>query len=171
MRQITALLFNWSYEGAIALLVLIGNYYLIPDFFFAVLVSAANLICIYLSRSDWQSKLLPLSGLVCLFIVGIVVQFTVKDTLPSFFIMGVLGLLLQKGYKSIRKKDGFGDGDIVLLSLCGLFLVPTQLPLFLIASGGFAFFIKWIYCRNVEEETFPFAPAISVSLWGTILFG
>jgi leader peptidase (prepilin peptidase)/N-methyltransferase len=164
-------LFKGGYEGAVALLVLIFNYYLIPDFFFAVLVSAANLICLYLSRSDWQSKLLPLSGLMWLFVVGIAVQFTVKNTLPSFFIMGALGLLLQKGYKVLRQKDGLGTGDVILLSLCGLFLEPTQLPLFLVASGGFAVLIKWIYCRNVEQETFPFAPAISLSLWVTVLFG
>ena len=164
-------MFKGGYEGAIALLVCICNYYLIPDFFFAVLVSAANLICLYLSRSDWQSKLLPLSGLMWLFVVGIAVQFTVKDTLPSFLIMGALGLLLQKGYKVLRQKDGLGTGDVILLSLCGLFLEPAQLPLFLIASGGFAVLIKWIYGRNSEEETFPFAPAISLSLWVTVLLG
>ena len=150
---------------------LIFNYYLIPDFFFAILVSAVNLICLYLSRSDWESKLLPLSGLVWLFVVGIAVQFTVKNTLPSFFIMGALGLLLQKGYKVLRQKDGLGTGDVILLSLCGLFLEPTQLPLFLIASGGFAILTKWIYGRSSEEDTFPFAPAISLSLWVAVLIG
>ncbi len=171
MRKIIALLFNRSYEGAIALLVLICNYCLIPDFFFAILVSAANLICLYLSKSDWQSKLLPLSGLIWLFVVGIAVQFTLKNTLPSFLIMGTLGVLLQKGYKTLRKKEGLGTGDVILLCLCGLFLELTQLPLFLIASGSFAILIKWIYGRSFEEETFPFAPAISLSLWVTILVG
>ncbi|MCL2469958.1 MAG: A24 family peptidase [Alphaproteobacteria bacterium] len=81
-----------------------------------------------------------------------------------------LGLLLALVYSKWRGQEMLGLGDVKFLAAAGLWLPFMQIPWFLLASGiaGIAMGVLWRFLTG--EKTFPFAPALCLSLAGCLFY-
>lgn len=81
-----------------------------------------------------------------------------------------LGLLLAITYSKFRKKEMLGLGDVKFFAAAGLWLPITMIPWFLVAAGVIGVLLG-LLCRYITgEEEFPFAPALCLSLAGSLYY-
>ena len=86
------------------------------------------------------------------------------EALLSAVILGVIGYGFYKLYPLVRSKEGFGFGDVKLMGASGLWLLPTQISLFLILTGlgGILTALLWKVLKKGPK--FPLGPALAFAL-------
>jgi hypothetical protein len=100
----------------------------------------------------------------------VLVIFQQQFTFSSLIILGLL-IGLRLIWKLIGKPWILAKGDWILLVLASLWIIPWQLPTFLGITGGLGILTAFSYHRLYRTIFFPFAPAILLALWLTLLFG
>src|SRR3990167_5759329 len=133
-----------------------------------------------------------LSGLLFILLVMISLQDLRKGIIPDVLVLGlmILGLFqiepenifstallgggsyaLYKLYPIIRKKEGLGFGDVKLMVASGFWLLPSQIPLFLILAGLGGVLIALLWKVLKKGERFPLGPALAFALGISIVTG
>lgn len=96
-----------------------------------------------------------------------------KLLLPHFAISAIIfvifGLIIKYGFLFLAKKDGLGIDDIKFFGVAGFLLGIEQFPIFMILSGLLGIIFGTIWKTIIKEETFPFAPALSLALILTLI--
>lgn len=93
------------------------------------------------------------------------------EALLSAVILGAIGYGLYKLYPLVRGKEGLGLGDVKFMGASGLWLLPSQIPLFLILTGlgGVLTALLWKVLKKGPK--FPLGPALAFALGICIVGG
>ena len=120
--------------------------------------------------SDLLTALLALGGIV----YGWQTQASLVQMWPYFATaagMGALGAFLAGPYSKWRGRDMLGWGDVKFLAAAGLWLTPLQVPVFLAIAGIVGAIGALIYKARTGRAETPFAPALCLSLWASVVYG
>jgi prepilin signal peptidase PulO-like enzyme (type II secretory pathway) len=134
---------------------------------FGVLLNVFSLVSFYISLVDWKTLQIPFVSLFFLIILSGLWSYF-KGQIPiSVFIMFAGTTLFYFVWKFVKNTKPTGTADIFLFILSGFWLSLNLIPFFLFLTGlcgiiSFKFF-------NGIDGKFPFAPAILLALWATIL--
>ena len=82
-----------------------------------------------------------------------------------------LGWFFAGPYSRWRGHAMLGWGDVKFFAAAGLWLAPLQLPLFLILAGGIGAVVALVYKLKTGQAETPFAPALCLALFTTVVFG
>jgi leader peptidase (prepilin peptidase)/N-methyltransferase len=151
----------------------------IPFFIYAVF----GCITIVLICIDYYHRLLPavitLPGLA----IGVLTSFvnpfiTPKDSLLGILVGGILPIAAMWIYKLVRKREGLGHGDIVMLAMVGAFLGWQQVLLVLFFSsliGSIIGGLIIVVFRKGSDFMLPYgtfigATAIPAIFWGPYIW-
>lgn len=99
---------------------------------------------------------------------------TPADNLQSIGLgiaLGLLGAFFAGPYSKWRKRDMLGWGDVKFFAAAGFWMIPAQLPIFLIIAGGIGAINALIYRLATGRAETPFAPALCIALWLCVVFG
>jgi prepilin signal peptidase PulO-like enzyme (type II secretory pathway) len=134
-----------------------------------ILMNVLSLIGFYTSLLDWEMKKIPLYSPVIIGILGCVWAY-IHHQFPWLvvFMLIVITFLYYASKWFVRGK-AIGEGDILLLLASSIWLPWMSLPIFLFLTGMLGVASAFIYKHKGKAE-FPFAPAIIISLWLTLLF-
>lgn len=88
----------------------------------------------------------------------------------SAFFFYLCGVILFYGFWLITKKQGIGADDLKFFAVAGLALGLDKLIIFMILNGILGSFFGIIWTKIKGDETFPFAPALSISFLVCLLF-
>ncbi|MDZ4322504.1 MAG: prepilin peptidase, partial [Alphaproteobacteria bacterium] len=134
-----------------------------------LLIALLLIILAAITIQDIQKGIIPNTlvggvALLGLFYGGI-------ETLLSAVILGTIGYGLYKLYPLVRAKEGIGFGDVKLMGASGLWLLPSQIPLFLILTGlgGILTALSWKVLKKGPK--FPLGPALAFALGICIVGG
>lgn len=89
--------------------------------------------------------------------------------LGAVAIAGPLLLLVLLADK-VMGRETMGGGDIKLLAVLGLHFGPVQ-TLFLLILACILGLALGAVLKRAKDAPFPFGPALSLAMWGTVLFG
>lgn len=67
------------------------------------------------------------------------------------------------------KKPALGSGDLALFFIAGLWLLPAQVPFFLMITGVVGTLFGWFYMRWTGQGRFPFGAVLAIVLSGWTL--
>ncbi len=131
------------------------------------LVNFLCLIGFYTSVVDLKTKKVPLNSLILIGVMGCAWVYHYQR-LP-WSVLGVISVIvfiffIEKWF--IKREKAIGEGDILLLLAAGIWLPWESLPEFLFLTGLLGVLTSFMYKRR---SGFPFAPAIIISLWLTLL--
>ncbi len=115
-----------------------------------------------LSLWDLKKGILPDILLILLAFLAFI-SFEIPH-IESAVILGILGYGLYKLYPLLKKQEGLGLGDVKMMAVCGLWLTPTDIPLFLILGGGIGLLIAIFWRFIYKNLTFPLGPALAIAL-------
>ena len=127
--------------------------------------------------TDLEHYFIPNSTQIALFIVAIIYHLTSEESFgfqyyaisaASFLLFG---LALHYGFLFIAKKHAIGIDDIKFFTVAGFLLGVHQFPIFMIFSGLIGMVFGSIWQKLMKDTTFPFAPALAISLMICLLFG
>lgn len=93
------------------------------------------------------------------------------ETLPSVVILGVISYGLYKLYPLMRGKEWLGLGDVKLMGASGFWLLPSQIPLFLILTGLGGVLMALLWKMLKKGPKFPLGPALAFALGFCIVEG
>ena len=99
---------------------------------------------------------------------------TFSDWLPTLALacgLLALGWFFAGPYSRWRQRDMLGWGDVKFFAAAGLWLVPLQLPIFLILAGGAGALAAAFYKMITGRAETPFAPALCLSLFLCVVLG
>lgn len=88
----------------------------------------------------------------------------------SAFVLGGIGAFFAGPYSRWRGRDMMGWGDVKFFAAAGLWLPLPTIWLFLTLAGIFGVIGALIYRAKTGRVETPFAPALCVSLWLTVLY-
>jgi phospholipase/carboxylesterase len=126
------------------------------------------LILIGISLKDFKDGIIPDILLGGLAILGFL-RFG-DSHLISVLILGTMAYGLYKIYPMVRGKEGLGFGDVKMVAVVGLWIEPSQIPLFLMMSGGVGIGIAYVWRVTKKGLQFPLGPALALAL-GICIFG
>lgn len=81
--------------------------------------------------------------------------------------MGVLRFVFSKW----KGREALGLGDIKFMPVAAVWIIPQQIPLFLILSGVFGVMYGLIHKKIFKEEAFPFGPALILATLILVFIG
>lgn len=84
-------------------------------------------------------------------------------------VLGGLGAFFAGPYSKWRKRDMLGWGDVKFFAAAGLWLPLPLISMFLTLAGVFGVIGALIYRAKTGQAETPFAPALCLSLWLTVL--
>ena len=120
--------------------------------------------------SDALSIILGLGGLI----YGYMSYGSIPDMLPSIGLgiaLALLGWFFAGPYSKWRGRDMLGWGDVKFFAAAGFWLMPLQLPMFLIIAGLLGAIAAFAYRLATGRAETPFAPALCIALWLCIVYG
>jgi leader peptidase (prepilin peptidase) / N-methyltransferase len=120
--------------------------------------------------SDALSVILGLGGLAYTYLISP----TLADMLPSVGLgiaMALMGWFFAGPYSKWRGRDMLGWGDVKFFAAAGLWLMPLQLPMFLIIAGLVGTISAAAYRLATGHAESPFAPALCAALWLCVVYG
>ncbi len=120
------------------------------------------LILIGISLKDFREGIIPNIFLGGLAILGFL-QFG-SSHLMSALVLGTLAYALYAIYPLLRGKEGLGLGDVKMLTVAGLWIAPSQIPWFLMMSGGIGIGIAYLWRVTNKGQRFPLGPALALAL-------
>lgn len=92
-------------------------------------------------------------------------------TLATGIALGALGAFFAGPYSKWRGRDMLGWGDVKFFAAAGLWLAPTQLPLFLAIAGLAGVVNALVYRARTGRAESPFAPPLCLALWLCVIYG
>lgn len=123
-----------------------------------------GLSSLWILIQDIRQQSVSVMSLALFMLAGILYPGGNVDWLISVFFLAAIMLVCQGFFYGVSDRPAFGIGDLILFPLCGFWLSPDALPLFLIISGvlalGFGLFWRYRY----DMRTFPMAPPIVIAL-------
>jgi phospholipase/carboxylesterase len=128
------------------------------SFAYFLLSIALLVICI----TDLKKGIIPDSLLIIIALLG-VLRFGTAHTI-SMVILGLMSYGLAKIYPLIRKEEWLGWGDVKLMTVSGLWLTPSQIPLFLMLGGAAGIMLALLWRALKKGNRFPLGPALALSL-------
>ena len=143
---------------------------------FPVTIAVTLLFSIALAASivDWCFLVLPdelhilmVADVLALMIAG---RWPLGASLASALLLLGLGFFLVFVYGKLRKLDLLGFGDVKLMAISGLWLSPTQIPIYLILAGLCGIAINLLWRCSKKGKASPFGPALLISLLICVLF-
>ena len=84
----------------------------------------------------------------------------------GFFLSGIV---LHYGFWFATNKNGIGEDDLKFFAIAGLMLGIDYILIFMIINGIFGTIFGVLWTRLKKDDTFPFAPALSVAFLLPIL--
>ncbi len=128
---------------------------------------------------DWQYKILPNQLVSIIFIFGIIFHIASYydygfDIISFEYIIEYLGGAIIYGFSIwligvittfLLKKESLGFGDVKFFIAAGMWLGLSYLPYFLLISGLIGIIIGTFWQKFKNEATFPFGPALIISLF------
>ena len=128
---------------------------------------------------DYYHRLLPAVVTYPAILIGILTSFINPYIGPKDSLLGVLlgaGILLAVYffYKFVRKKDGLGEGDIVMLAMVGAFLGWQNVLLVLFLSslaGSLVGFVFIFFLKKGTDFLYPYGTFIGAAALPTIFWG
>ena len=128
---------------------------------------------------DYYHRLLPAVVTYPAILIGILTSFVNPYIGPKDSIIGVLlgaGILLAVYffYKFVRKKDGLGEGDIVMLAMVGAFLGWQNVLLVLFLSslvGSLTGLIFIVFLKKGTDFLYPYGTFIGAASLPAIFWG
>jgi leader peptidase (prepilin peptidase)/N-methyltransferase len=119
----------------------------------------------YMIPDEVHYFLVPLA-IVYHFVIGS----DIGDALGGLLVGLATGYGLHYGYRTLRKKDGLGFGDVKFLTVAGLWLGLNAIPPFLFYSGaiGVVFGLSWRAAGRGPR--FPFGPALAAALFLCLVY-
>jgi phospholipase/carboxylesterase len=114
------------------------------------------------SIKDFQEGILPDIYLFCLAILGLLAWNIANIT--SILFLGMMGYFLYKIYPLLKGEEGLGLGDVKMMCVSGIWLSPSQIPLFLMIAGVAGVFIALLWRRLNKGKRFPLGPALALAL-------
>lgn len=157
--------------------VLLYRYFRISiPFFIYAFFGSITIILIFI---DYYHRLLPHVLTFPGIIVGLATSFVnpllrPMDSLIGIFLGGLIPLVTLLLYKWIRKREGMGHGDIVMLAMVGAFLGWHQVFLVLFFSsliGSLAGILIILILRKESNYMLPFGTFIGVVALAAIFWG
>jgi prepilin signal peptidase PulO-like enzyme (type II secretory pathway) len=172
---------GWRYPltEVVTALVFLAAWWAVDGFGLAFfLLAALGLTLVIMSAIDLEHGYLPDPLQIAAFLLGLVWRFTAPgdlahqalDALLGIVALGGTGLLVRWGFRLLRGREGFGMGDVKLLTVAGLWLGLGPAPLYLIAAGlgGAVFALIWRRLGGGRE--FPLGPALALALFFALVF-
>jgi prepilin signal peptidase PulO-like enzyme (type II secretory pathway) len=136
-----------------------------------LIIQSLTGLSFYISLWDWHWQQIPVISLVLLSLLTILSSiFQQQHTVSPIVISGLLASL-SFVWKLLGKPWILAKGDWILLILASSWISPWQLPTFLVLTGGLGILTALTYQRLYQTAFFPFAPAILIALWVTLIFG
>ena len=141
------------------------------------LVACSALICIFFS--DLDKMLIPDVLQLVLLLCGLVLLLddpsfnNILNKVLGFIGAGLLFFLVNLVYKTLRKKDGIGFGDIELVAVGGLIVGGLQMVYALLIAcvgGGIILLILLAINKNRDKE-YPFAVFLTVAIATSMFTG
>ena len=133
---------------------------------------------------DLNRRIIPNVLIACLFALRLAavglgaLGFVSQDSwgLPAFldsalaslaftFLVFMTALVAGK----LEKKEALGMGDVKLYAVCMLWFAPASSFLFLFLSSLFGIALALAYRMIMKETNFPFAPAIALAFFVTLM--
>jgi leader peptidase (prepilin peptidase) / N-methyltransferase len=159
------------------LYVLLFRYFGISVSFFIYAFFAS--LVIILVFTDYNHRLLPHVITFPGIVIGLVLSFfnpliRPVDSVMGVLIGGVIPLLTLLLYKWVRKKEGLGHGDIVMLAMVGAFLGWHQVLLVLFFSslvGSLIGGLLILFFRRRSDYMLPFGTFIGMAALAAIFWG
>ncbi|MBY0272551.1 MAG: prepilin peptidase [Alphaproteobacteria bacterium] len=133
------------------------------------LIGLLLVLLVVISVQDIRKGIIPNSLVGGVAVLGLL--YGGIETLLSAVILGVIGYGLYKLYPLVRAKEGLGFGDVKLMGVSGLWLSPSQIPLFFIFTGlgGILMALLWKVLKKGPK--FPLGPALAFTLGICIVEG
>lgn len=127
-----------------------------------ILNSLLFIVLFMISFKDLNQGLIP--DILLIMIAGLALWKFGTTHMMSMVILGVLSYGLAKIYPLFRNEEWLGWGDVKMMTVSGLWLDPSQIPLFLMLGGGIGvvFALAWRTLRG--SLRFPLGPALALSL-------
>lgn len=124
----------------------------------------------HVARSSPSGEAVGSVGLVWRFTALVDLVQQALDALLDIIALGGTGLLVRWGFHLLRGREGFGMGDVKLLTVAGFWLGLGPAPLYLIAAGlgGAVFALIWRQLGRGRE--FPLGPALALALFFAFIF-
>ena len=120
------------------------------------------IVLIGMSLKDIKDGIIPDVLLGIILILGLL-RFG-GDYSVSVVVLGILAYTLYKIYPLLTKKEGLGFGDVKLMTVSGFWIEPSQIPLYLMISGGLGVGIGMLWYTFKKELRFPLGPALALAL-------
>lgn len=142
--------------------------------FNTILVDVFIVICMIMIITDLETYTIPDSTQLALLFTSLIFIFynnfdplySVFSAIIYFLLIFICGLIVEYW----KKKDAIGGGDIKLITICGLVLGISLLPLFFLFSGLFGLIFGLIWQKVKKNEYFPFGPALVASFLFLIFY-
>lgn len=133
------------------------------------LIGLLLVLLVVISVQDIRKGIIPNSLVGGVAVLGLL--YGGVETILSAVILGGIGYGLYKLYPLMQAKEGLGFGDVKLMGVSGLWLLPSQTPLFLILAGlgGVLMAILWEVLKKGPK--FPLGPALAFTLGICIVDG
>ncbi|EKE09870.1 MAG: hypothetical protein ACD_16C00100G0032 [uncultured bacterium] len=115
-----------------------------------------------ISVQDIRKGLIPDSLVLGIIVLGL---FQVSlEKLPSVVILGMIGYAFYIFYPLLRGKEGLGLGDVKMMVASGLWILPSQIPLFLFMTGLGGLMLALLWKVLEKGPKFPLGPALAFAL-------
>lgn len=152
-------------------LIFILNAWRWPQLDSQITIQLYCVLALHISLWDWQFKQIPLLDIILFVVLTLIWVILHKSlALTPLIILGTL-VSLSTLWKVLKKPWILAIGDWCLLILASCWLEPWQLPTFLGLTGGIGILTALYYQHRYQKKLFPFAPAILIALWLTLLWG
>jgi leader peptidase (prepilin peptidase)/N-methyltransferase len=133
----------------------------------ALLYTVLALTLYLLIIIDLEFYIIPDSLQIIILALGITYHLYLGHLWVPYLISSLLctslALTLHFGYRWLRHREGLGFGDVKLLMVMGLWLMPMQLPFFLFFAGVFGIVLGLAWTGGTKHARFPFGPALVLS--------
>lgn|GEM_PF-5116673 len=129
------------------------------------LLDCLAMVGFYISLVDWKTKTIPIFPLMVVGFLGGVWAYD-KTQIPWAALVVLLPLIIIP-----KRQNRLGSGDLILFVFATFWLKLEALSLFLFLTGFGGIITAWIYQGKLtfSRTPFPFAPAIFIALWLTLL--
>jgi len=142
-----------------------------------ILLCAITFVLILMSIIDLEHYFIPDSAqyLLAFFVILLRINDAGADGavvhLKSAFLYMLFGLLMLAFFYVTTKLEAIGIDDIKFFFIAGLLLGMDNFLLFMLGCGIIGAIFGSIWQRVKHDKTFPFGPALCLSLYICMLFG
>ena len=115
-----------------------------------------------ISLKDIREGIIPDTGLLILSLLGLL--YCGFSHSLSVVILGGISYALYKFYPLLKGQEGLGFGDVKMMACSGLWLLPSDIPLFFIIGGSAGLLTAVVWRLLYKRTRFPLAPALAIAL-------